>query len=63
MQKRNLYSFLIAKGESREQLTCQDILSVKVSNQEGEKQYIIVPPGVQEQSTNITTEIHRSSTA
>ena len=44
MQKRNLYSFLIAKGESREQLTYQDILSVKVSNQEGEKQYIVVPP-------------------
>ena len=48
MQKRNLYSFLIAKGKSREQLTYQDILSVKVSNQEGEKQYIAVPPEVQE---------------
>ena len=63
MQKRNLYSFLIDKGKSREQLTYQDILSVKVSNQEGEKQYIVVPPEVQEQSTDISTEIHRSSTA
>ena len=37
MQKRKLYSFLIDKGKSREQLTYQDILSVKVSNQKGEE--------------------------
>ena len=43
MQKRNLYSFLIDKGKSREQLTYQDILSVKVSNQKGEQQYIVPP--------------------
>ena len=58
MQKRNLYSFLIAKGESREQLTCQDILSVKVSNQEGEKQYIVVPP---RSSRTIYRYIYRNS--
>ena len=63
MQKRNLYSFLIDKGKSREQLTYQDILSVKVSNQKGEKQYTVLPPEVQEQSTDISTEIPRSSTA
>ena len=33
MQKRNLYSCLIDKEKSREQLPYQDILSVKVSNQ------------------------------
>ena len=37
MQKRNLYSCLIDKEKSREQLTYQDISSVKVSNQKGEK--------------------------
>ena len=37
MQKRNLYSCLIDKGKSREQLPYQDILSVKVSNQKRRK--------------------------
>ena len=63
MQKRNLYSCLIDKGKSRAQLAYQDILSVKVSNQKGEKnstQYYLQE--VQEQSTDISTEIPRSST-
>ena len=63
MQKRTLYSCLIDKVKSRAQLTYQDILSVKVSNQKGEKnstQYYLQE--VQEQSTDISTEIPRSST-
>ena len=40
MQTRNLYSCLIDKGKSREPSTYQDILSVKVSNQKGEKKTV-----------------------
>ena len=63
MQKRNPYSFLIDKGKSREQLTYQDILSVKVRTRKEKNSTQYYLQEVQEQSTDISTEIHRNSTA